>query len=322
MPFLTYDKALELRRDLDDTAEVLTFGSEGYIESLRRWSDTSEKEAGAVVRAISSQQVATVVSFARKNHVPFVVRGRGHSTYAASSTHGGIVIDLSKMCKVVVDSASKTVAVQGGATWREVDTATAPYGLAIVGGTLDLSGVAGTTLGGGYGWLTGRYGLAIDNLLSVRIVLADGKVTIASETQQPDLFWAVRGAGQAFGVVTELVFQAHDQKSPVYGGLLKFPAERLREVVEFANAFEKAFFSPLLSLRPIVNETDMMPYERLNTTIERFTSSTGRKNIGGINITLPLDFQRVWQLFQQYETIMSMNRRVEESTLTFQLLPY
>jgi FAD/FMN-containing dehydrogenase len=359
MPFLSYDKALELRRDLDGTAEVLTFGSEGYAESLRRWSDTCEKEAGAVVRATSSQQVATVVSFARRNHVHFVVQGGGHSTYAASSTHGGIVIDLSKMCKVVVDSASKTVAVQGGATWRDVNTATAPYGLAIVGGTLDLSGVAATTLGGGYGWLTGRYGLAIDNLLSVRIVLADGKVIVASETEQPDLFWAVRGAGQAFGVVTELVFQAHDQKSPVYGGLLKFPAERLREVIEFANAFgirstkdqglyfgftcppserkvaifavlfyngpvkdAESFFSPLLSLRPIVNETDMMPYERLNTAIERFTSSSGRKSIGGINITLPLDFQRVWRLFQQFETIMSTNRRVEESTLTFQLLPY
>jgi hypothetical protein len=263
------------------------------------------------------------------------------------------------MCKVVVDPTSKTVAVQGGATWRDVDTATAREGLAIVGGTLDLSGVAGTTLGGGYGWLTGRYGLSVDNLLSVRIVLADGEVTVASDTEQPDLFWALRGAGPAFGVVTELVFQAHDQKSPVFGGLLIFSAERLREVVEFANTFRirstkdqgfffgftcppperkaavfailfyngsikeaESFFSPLLSLRPIVNETDMMPYERLNTAIERFTSSTGRKSIGGINITLPLDFQRVWHLFQKFETIISTNRRVEESTLTFQLLPY
>lgn len=263
------------------------------------------------------------------------------------------------MSEVVVDPASKTVAVQGGATWRDVDTATAPYGLAIVGGTFDLGGVAGTTLGGGYGWLTGRYGLAIDNLLSVKIVLADGKVTVASEKEQPELFWAVRGAGQAFGVVTELVFQAHDQNSPVFGGLLIFSAEKLREVVGFVNDFEKRangdqglyfgftcpppdceaaiftilfyngpieeaerFFSPLLSLKPIVNETNMMPYELLNTTIERFTSSTGRKSISGINITLPLDSERVWGIFQQFKIITSTNQRVERSTLTFQLLPY
>ncbi|KAJ5293566.1 hypothetical protein PENANT_c054G00971 [Penicillium antarcticum] len=359
MPFLTYAKALALRKSLGDDAEVLTSDSEGYAESIRRWSETCEKEAGAVVRVTTSQQVATVVSFARKNHVPFVVQVGGHSTDASSSTHGGIVIDLSKMCRVVVDPASKTVAVQGGATWRDVDTATARYGLAIVGGTLDLSGVAGTTLGGGYGWLTGRYGLAIDNLLSVRIILADGSDIVASETKEPDLFWAVRGAGQAFGVVTELVFQAHDQKSPVFGGLLIFSVESLKEVVEFSNNFSmrankdqglffgftcppperkaaifailfyngsfkeaQSFFSPLLSIRPIVNETDMMPYERLNTTIERFTSSTGRKSISGINVTLPLDFDRVCHLFQKFKAIITTNRRVEESTLTFQLLPY
>ncbi|KAJ6140012.1 FAD-binding domain-containing protein [Penicillium samsonianum] len=359
MPFLSHDKAVELKRQLGDNAEVLTFGSEGYAESLRRWSDTCEKEAGAVVRPTSTHQVATIVSFARRTHVPFVIKVGGHSTDAASSTHGGIVIDLSKMCKVVVDPASKTVAVQGGATWRDVDTATARYSLAIVGGTLDLSGVAGTTLGGGYGWLTGRYGLAIDNLLSARIVLADGNVIVASETEKPDLFWAIRGAGPAFGVVTELVFQAHDQRSPVYGGLLIFSAERLREVVEFANTFgtsstkdqglylgftcvpperkaaifailfyngsikeAERLFSPLLCLGPIVNETDMMPYERLNSIIERFTSSTGRKSMGGIDITLPLEFQAVHHLFEQFETILKTNRRVEESTLTFQLLPY
>jgi FAD/FMN-containing dehydrogenase len=129
-----------------------------------------------VVRVTSTHEVSEVVSFASKRHIPFVVKAGGHSTSGSSATHGGIVISLSKMRKVVVDPASKTVAVQGGATWEDIDEAAAQHGLAVVGGTVNHTGVGRTTLGGGYGWLMGRYGLIIDNLLSVKMVLADGFV--------------------------------------------------------------------------------------------------------------------------------------------------
>lgn len=263
------------------------------------------------------------------------------------------------MSKVVVDPASQTVAVQGGATWSDVDVAAARHKLAVVGATSHLAGVAAATLGGGFGWLTGRHGLIIDNLLSVRIVLADGSIHDASADENPGLFWAVRGAGQAFGVVTELVFRAHPQNVPIFGGLLKFPAEKLPGVVAFANTFEQKadkdqglyfgftfprspwkteifailfyngplaeaeeFFSPLLSLEPTANETDMMPYEHLNSIVSDMTASPGRKGLAGTNVTFPLRVQVLRDLFEQFDMIVQTNKGVGKSLLTFELLPY
>lgn len=187
----------------------------------------------------SSQEVALVVAFATHHYIPFVVQGGGYSTSGASSTHGGIVINLSAMCQVLVDSVSATVAVQGGATWEDVDKAAAREGLAVVGCTTGATGVGGTTLGGGFGWLTGRYGLVIDNLISVKMVLADGRIVTASVAENTDLFWAARGAGQSFGVATEFILRAHRQRPTVFGGLLYLATDRLSAVVEFANRFDK-----------------------------------------------------------------------------------
>lgn len=311
------------------------------------------------MRVTSTDEVSKVVSFATKRYIPFVVQAGGHSTSGSSSTYGGIVISLDRMCKVLVDPASKTVAVQGGAKWEDVDNAADQHGLAVVGATANHLGVGGTTLGGGYGWLTGRYGLIIDNLLSVKMVLADGRIVMASDTENSNLFWAIRGAGQEFGVVTEFVFKAHPQKHPVFAGLLYFTADKLPKVVEFANRFEELanrdqglffgftgpplmeksvvlatvfyngpraeaekFFEPLLSLNPVVNHTDMVPYPSANTIINKPAAFGGRKRFGGTNITLPLDVKFIQEIYDDFDLIMKTYAEVGESVLAFELLPH
>ncbi|GLI72316.1 hypothetical protein PoHVEF18_000486 [Penicillium ochrochloron] len=361
MPFLSYRHAVQLRQELKDTrATVVTPEEEDFPALISRWSDTCEKEAGAVVMATSTHEVALVVAFANRHYIPIVVQGGGYCTSGASSTHGGIVINLSAMHKVLVDPASATVAVQGGATWEEVDQAAEREGLAVVGCTTSAAGVGGTTLGGGFGWLTGRYGLVIDNLVSVKMVLADGRVVTASVAEHPDLFWAVRGAGQSFGVATEFVLLAHRQRSPIFGGLLYFPADQLPAVIEFANQFDEratgdeglffgfttrppdllstvivallfyngprvaaeAFFAPLLALGPIQNETCEMPYPRMNTILGPLAARGARKRLSGTTVRLPLDPQIVHEVYEDFDRIMRSYPRVEGSVVAFELLPY
>lgn len=261
---------------------------------------------------------------------------------------------------IVVDPASQTVAVQGGATWDEVDQAAAKEGLAVVGCTTSAVGVGGTTLGGGFGWLTGRHGLVIDNLISVKIVLADGRITTASAEENQDLFWAIRGAGQSFGVVTEFVLRAHRQRPSVFGGLLYLPTELLPAVVEFANKFDaqtvgdeglffgfttrphdplstvivallfyngprtaaEAFFAPLLALEFIQNETHEMPYPKMNTILSQFVAPGTRKSISGTTFALPLDLQLVQEVHDDFEKFIKTYPRVEGSAVVFELIPY
>jgi FAD/FMN-containing dehydrogenase len=139
------------------------------------------------------------------------------------------------MRQVTVNPENLTIKAQGGTIWEDVDYAAAKYGLATVGGTVNHTGVGGLTLGGGYGWLTGKYGLTIDNLLEVEMVLADGRILRASETENPDLFWGLRGAGQSLGVATSFTFRGYKQADPVWGGLLVFKTGDLGEVIKFAN---------------------------------------------------------------------------------------
>jgi hypothetical protein len=279
-----------------------------------------------MVRVTSTDEAATVVRFAACHKIPFTVKGGGYSTTGASITHGGIVLDLSNLRRVHVNPVSRIVTAQGGALWEDIDVAAAQHKLAVVGSTLNHIGVAGATLGGGYGWLTGQHGLAIDNLLWARMILADGSVIIVSEEQHPDLFWAIRGAGQSFGVAIELAFRAHRQDHPVFAGTLLFSADNLPAIVEFANKFEiltdgnqgfwfgfampslmdrctifvavfyngaetaaRHFFSPLFSIGPLVNETGMMPYDSLNGILNIMDTMSRCRVLKGADITLPGD---------------------------------
>ncbi|KAL7905864.1 hypothetical protein GGI35DRAFT_488126 [Trichoderma velutinum] len=139
------------------------------------------------------------------------------------------------MRQVTVNPSAKTIKAQGGTIWEDVDLAAAQYGLATVGGAVNHTGVGGLTLGGGYGWLSGKYGLTIDNLVEAEIVLADGRIMTTSEKENSDLFWAIRGAGQSFRVATSFTFRGYEQKNPVWGGLLAFDTSVLDKVIDFAN---------------------------------------------------------------------------------------
>jgi hypothetical protein len=218
-------------------AKVLTSQDADYPASIHRWSSAAEKPAGVIVVPTNAEEAAQAVKYASDNNIDLAVKGGGHSTAGVSSTNGGLLIDLNaKMRKVEVDTAKKQFRVQGGATWGDVDQAGTPHKLATPGGTVADTGVGGLTLGGGYGWLSGSRGLVIDNLVEVTIALANGEVKKASASENPDLFWAIRGAGQNFGVITEFVFQAYDQ-GEVWAGMLIFPPtpEVIKKVVDATN---------------------------------------------------------------------------------------
>lgn len=225
-----------LIHEAEPAAQVLVPGDEGFAQTIKRWSAASEKPAGATVVPTSTAAISEALRYATKENLDVAVVGGGHSTAGTSSTSGGLLISLSKMRGIQVDATAKTLRVQGGATWGEVDAVAYEQGLATVGGTVSDTGVGGLTLGGGYGWLSGKHGLVIDNLLECTLVLASGEVVTCSKTQNEDLFWAIRGAGQNFGVAVEFVYQAFEQ-GEMYTGMIGFPPvpEIVEKVVEAAN---------------------------------------------------------------------------------------
>ncbi|KIX99948.1 uncharacterized protein Z520_04586 [Fonsecaea multimorphosa CBS 102226] len=241
---ITNDDISSLKSLLSSTnATVLTpQDEEAYSASIKRWSSAAQKPAGVVVVPSNADEVASVVKYATDQGIDLAVKGGGHSTAGVSSTNGGLLIDLnSKMRQVDVDLERKVFIIQGGAAWGDVDQAGVKHGLATVGGTVADTGVGGLTLGGGYGWLSGQRGLVIDNLVECTIVLATGEIKRASEKENPDLFWALRGAGQNFGVVTEFVLKAYDQ-GDVFAGMLIYPPTS--EVIEKVVAATNDLYTP------------------------------------------------------------------------------
>ena len=208
-----------------------------------------DKRPAIVVRCANVADVIQSVNFARDNNLLLSVRGGGHNVAGLATCDGGLVIDLTDMDGVRVDSKQRTARVEGGATWSQVDHATHAFGLATPSGIISTTGVAGLTLGGGFGHLSRHYGLSCDNLLSADIVTADGQFRTASAEQNPDLFWAIRGGGGNFGVVTSFEFQLHPVNM-VYGGPIFYPAETAEPLLRFFRDFMRqapnelsAFFS-------------------------------------------------------------------------------
>lgn len=189
----------------------------------------------AIVRCADDDDVMKALTFARERNVPIAVRSGGHSIAGFGTCDGGIVIDLSKMKQISIDSESMTATAQPGLTWGEFDKATLEHGLATTGGECSQTGIGGVSLGGGIGWLARQYGLAIDNIMAVEMVLADGRRVRASPTENSDLFWGVRGGGGNFGIVTRLQYNLHRVGPQVFGGALFYPLERAKQVLaEFA----------------------------------------------------------------------------------------
>ncbi|KAL8840308.1 MAG: hypothetical protein Q9170_001392 [Blastenia crenularia] len=217
---------------------ILTSDSEGYEASLRRWSGTAEKRAGAVAQVTTPEEVAAMIKFARKHHIEQVIRGGGQDTNGASSTEGGIVVDLSRMNRVTVDPENTTIVAEGGYLWKVIMKPRVITGLRL---------------------LALPHGLVIDNLLKVKMVTANSEIITAS----PGPIWALRGAGASFGAVVEFTYRAHQQREAVWAGLAAFTLGKLPAIVKFANDFALA-----------ANPDASFNFEFTNTT-SRFWADVG-----------------------------------------------
>ena len=210
---------------------VLRPGDQGYDDARAIWNGLIDRRPALIVRCSGAADVVDAVNFAREHDLLLSIKGGGHNVAGNAVNDGGLVIDLSQMRGVHVDSSTKTVRVQGGATWGDCDRETQLFGLAVPGGVVSTTGVAGLTLHGGVGHVRRKHGLSIDNLLSVDIVTADGRLRRASATENEDLFWAVRGAGSNFGVVTSFEFRAHPVGPMVMVGAIFYPQDVGRTVL-------------------------------------------------------------------------------------------
>ena len=220
------------RQELGTELEGVLIGTDdsGYDEACALFNAMIDKRPALIARCVSGDDVARVIAFSRAHDLPLAVRGGGHNGGGLGSVDDGVVADLSPLRSISVDADTSTVRVGGGCTWGEVDSATQEHGLAVPCGVISTTGVGGLTLGGGMGHLTRAYGLTIDNLLAAEVVLADGAQVTASADENPELFWALRGGGGNFGVVTEFMFQAHPV-SDVVGGPTFWPIEETDEVL-------------------------------------------------------------------------------------------
>jgi FAD/FMN-containing dehydrogenase len=221
----------DLRASLKGT--LLAPGEDGYEAARHVWNGMIDKHPALIARCTETADVVRAVTFARERELLLAVRGGGHSFPGYSTCNGGLVIDLSPMRSVTVNADARTVRAAGGAWGAHVDAATQHHSLATTLGQISNTGVAGLTLGGGFGWLSRRFGLACDNLMSVELVTADGKVRHISAHDEPDLFWAIRGGGGNFGVATAFEYRLHPLNPTVLGGHVDFPTAQLKDAIEF-----------------------------------------------------------------------------------------
>lgn len=217
--------------------DVCLPGDSGYEQARSIWNGMIDRHPGLVVRCKGTVDVIEAVNFARDNDLLLSVRGGGHNVSGSAVSDGGLMIDLSLMRGIHVDPEQRTARVQPGINWGDLDRETQLFGLVAPGGIVSDTGVAGLTVGGGFGWLSRKYGLTSDNLLSADVVTADGRLLKASATENPDLFWGIRGGGGNFGIVTSFEFQLHPVGPQVMGGLIIYPFEDAPEVIEFYREF-------------------------------------------------------------------------------------
>jgi len=336
---------------------VLVPGDDGYEASIKRWSAAVEKRAAVVVKAADQHEVASAIKFAVANAIPLTACGGGHASSGTSSSEG-MVIDLSMMRSVTVNEEEMTVSFEGGCLWKDVERALDPLGLATVGGVVNHTGVGGLIVGGGHGYLTAQHGLTIDNLITVQVVTADGSILEANDKENADLFWAIRGAGAQFGIVTRFESRVHKQ-GPVWSGSLTFTAEKLPQIVDAANSFHDAdnreghcmvigigyapdgshsltvstfyngpeaegrqFFHKVLEIEAIGVKTSMMTMGQVNQLLNPLSYHGIRRLMGSGNVVMPLSATDLRATAEKFWAICEAHPEVGvQSAIAIELFP-
>jgi FAD/FMN-containing dehydrogenase len=245
--------------DLRTTGGVVTPGDPGYDEARAVYNAMIDRRPAAIARCRTVTDVQDVLAAARRTGLPVAVRGGGHSGPGFGTIDDGLVIDLSPMSAIEVDADARTARVQGGATLSALDAATHAHGLATPAGVVGSTGVGGLTLGGGHGYLSRKYGLTIDNLISAQIVLADGRVVTASEDENPELFWAIRGGGGNFGVVTSFTLRLHPVAT-VIGGPTAWPGAATGDILSWYRDFLPAQHEDLYGFLATMTVPPVAPF--------------------------------------------------------------
>jgi len=211
--------------------QLLQPGDAAYEAARRVHNGLVDKRPALIARCAGTADVADAVRLARALQLPVAVRGGGHSVAGRATIDDGVMIDLSTMKGIHVDARARTARAQGGVLWKELNRETQAHGLATTGGVISTTGISGLTLGGGFGWLLPKHGLALDNLRSAEIVLADGRVVRAAADEEPDLFWAIRGGGGNFGIAASLEYDVHPVGPTITGGLVAHTLQRTLDVM-------------------------------------------------------------------------------------------
>jgi FAD/FMN-containing dehydrogenase len=251
--------------------DLIQASDEGYDAARKVYNAMIDRRPKFIVRCVDVADIIRAVNFARESNLLLAVRGGGHNGAGLGVCDGGLVIDLSRRRGTRVDPKNRTVRVESGCTGGDVDHATHPFGLAVPTGIVSTTGVAGLTLGGGHGYLARKFGLTIDNLLEADLVLADGSSVTASPKENEDLYWAIRGGGGNFGVVTSFLFKAHPV-STVYAGPMLWPIDKAVEVMKWYREFIKKAPEDLYGFFAFLNVPPGPP----------FPENLHRKNMCGI----------------------------------------
>ena len=238
------------------TGEIITTDDERYDQARRVWNALIDKRPALIARPRNAADVSACVRFATSQRLPVAVRGGAHSIAGRGTCDDGLVIDFADMKSISVDPGAKTAVAEPGARWQDFDRETQAHGLATTGGTVGDTGIAGLTLGGGFGWLEGRFGMTVDNLLAAEVVLANGERVRASEADHPDLFWGLRGGGGNFGVVTSFTYRLHQVGPAVIGGLVLHPFARAADVMAFYDNFMRTAPDELVAATVLMTAPD------------------------------------------------------------------
>jgi FAD/FMN-containing dehydrogenase len=265
------DESLAQLRD-SIRGHVIVPGSDGYEQARRVWNGMIDRRPAAIVSCAGVADVRDAIRFAREHELVTAIRGGAHNVGGFATCDGGLVIDLAPMNGIRVDPAARRVRAEGGVRWGQLDHETQAFALATTGGLISTTGIAGLTLGGGYGWLGRTYGLACDNLVSADVVTADGDLVSASADVNADLFWGLRGGGGNFGVATSLEYRLHPVGPIVLGGAVFYPIAEARDFLRFWRVWRPSIPDELATMAALMNapEAPFVPPELVGKPVIGF----------------------------------------------------